>query len=399
MRAMNLANALVLRGHEVVIFSADFDHQKKLHRHGKSKKIIVSERLSIQLISSPGYKKNMGFMRLLDHFILAINLNKLLKMHIEKLPDLVFIGYPPIETAFVMVRWLRRHNIPSVIDVKDQWPDLFFDSLPAYSHFFAKLILTPYFYAAKKTMSSATAFCSMSNSFLKWMSNVGNRQLEPRDIVAPLTVPLSAIGKEELTSAEIWWMNLGVTGDSKRRLCFVGSLSPAFDFASIHKVALEFLNEGIDCQFVICGSGSAEVEFRGLLGELSNVIFAGWVDLPKIHVLAKCSSASLAPYKNTKNFIDNIPNKIVDSLAHGLPILTTLSGEVKEMIENANVGIYYSSSDSALLKRSIINLIENDDFQSKLSNNALKLYSDKFSAEKVYGELVDKLEGMVIGER
>jgi glycosyltransferase involved in cell wall biosynthesis len=399
MRAMNLANALLARGHEVTLFSANYDHQKKLHRQKSPKKIVVSERLAIQLISSPGYKKNMGFMRLLDHFILAINLKRLLKSPSEALPDLVFIGYPPIETAFVMVNWLKKHRIPSVIDVKDQWPDLFLDVLPVYSHSFAKFILAPYFYMAKKTMSGATAFCSMSDSFLRWMSNVGGRELESRDMVVPLTIPLPILSEGSLIDAEIWWKNLGVSTTTKRRVCFVGSLSPAFDFSSIHKVALEFLSEGIDCQFVICGSGSAEVEVRCLLENLPNVIFAGWVDLPKISILAKYSSGSLAPYKNTKNFTDNIPNKIIDSLAHGLPILTTLSGEVKEMLENANAGIYYPPSDSAIFKQSIISLFENDDFRTILSINALKLYKDRFSAEKVYGQLVDRLEGMVNSER
>jgi glycosyltransferase involved in cell wall biosynthesis len=395
MRAMNLVNTLIARGHYVTLFSADFDHKSKKHRYGSSQKIIVSEKLTIQLIYSPGYKSNIGFQRLYDHFILALNLRTLLKSDALCKPDLGFIGYPPIEASFVMVRWLKNYKIPSVVDVKDQWPDYFIESFPIHFHFLARIIFAPYFYLAAEVMSNATAFCSMSKSYLKWMSRVGKRQLTKGDMIAPLTLPLSTHKEKDLIDARIWWENLGVSTESKRRLCFVGSLSPAFDFTSIQRVALEFREEGIECQFVICGAGSSEAEVRTLMAGLDNVIFPGWIDPSKIHVLAMCSSGALAPYKNTKNFTDNIPNKIVDSLAHGLPVFTTLSGEVKEMLEASNAGIYYSSSDYTYFKKSIVSLFEDQNFHSNLSSNAIKLYENRFSAVKVYGQLVDRLEGMV----
>ena len=95
MRAMNLADALVKRGHQVVLWSSAFYHQEKTHRSLEAKVIKVSELLEIRLIPSCGYEANIGLKRLRDHFQLARNLKKLLVG--QNPPDVAFIGYPQLK--------------------------------------------------------------------------------------------------------------------------------------------------------------------------------------------------------------------------------------------------------------------------------------------------------------
>jgi len=95
MRAMNLSNKLVESGHEVVLFSSAFSHQKKEHRTKNYKIHKVNNNLEIRLIPSCGYKKHIGLGRLIDHAQMAWNLREILKRE-KTPPDIVFIGYPPI---------------------------------------------------------------------------------------------------------------------------------------------------------------------------------------------------------------------------------------------------------------------------------------------------------------
>src|SRR3546814_18969359 len=46
-------------------------------------------------------------------------------------PDIVVASLPDHVTAAAMVDFARDHRIPSLIDVRDNWPDIFHDYAPA----------------------------------------------------------------------------------------------------------------------------------------------------------------------------------------------------------------------------------------------------------------------------
>jgi len=57
MRAINLSNALVAAGHDVVLWSSDFYHQEKRHRFGENRSIRLSDSFEIRLLKSLGIKE------------------------------------------------------------------------------------------------------------------------------------------------------------------------------------------------------------------------------------------------------------------------------------------------------------------------------------------------------
>ena len=105
-------------------------------------------------------------------------------------------------------------------------------------------------------------------------------------------------------------------------------------------------------KFIICGDGELRNDLIEKSYNIENIIFPGWVDNEKkIESIALRSSIAIAPYKNYKNFIDNIPNKIIDYLSYGLPILSPLRGEVESLIKTKQLGMSYleNSGDSLML--------------------------------------------------
>jgi len=192
MRAMNLANALVDQGHYVTLWSSAFYHQEKRHRSRQFQKIIVSQHLEICLVPSPGYQRNVSLARLWDHLILAWNLRSQLRRE-KELPDIAFIGYPPIETAAVMVRWLDQHCVPTMMDIKDQWPTLLVDSVPARFKPISAAVLGPYFLTARTAMHRATGLSAMSGQFLDWALSFSRRNQSQWDRVIPLTSPAYSV--------------------------------------------------------------------------------------------------------------------------------------------------------------------------------------------------------------
>ena len=145
MRAMNLANELVKNGHEVVLWSSAFYHQEKRQRSIGFESLNISHKLIIKLIPSSGYVKNIGLKRFIDHIQLGFNLHRALRDEIN-LPDVAFIGYPPIEFAYVASKFMISRNIPYMLDVKDMWPDYFTEKLPRKLQFLGRILFLHWYW-------------------------------------------------------------------------------------------------------------------------------------------------------------------------------------------------------------------------------------------------------------
>lgn len=389
MRAMNLASSLTEHGHHVVLWSSAFYHQEKRHRCNEFRQIPVSDRLTVNLIPSPGYSRNIGPDRLYDHAVLGWNLRKLLSGGSFDPPDVAFVGFPPIEAAAVMVRWLRRRQVPVMVDAKDQWPTIFLEPLPAFLRPLGHLALLPYFYLANRSFREASAFCSMSDEFIDWMCRLSGRPRCGLDHAAPLTSPLGSVSQEDLSSARSWWLERGVDTSKDRRVSFVGSLSSAFDFSVVAQLAKRCAYRGLDVQFVICGHGDEYPVVAEMMSGLSNVVMPGWIDSPKITALMHGSRAIMAPYINNDAFSRSVPNKIVDGLSTGRPILTTLHGVTAQLLKEHRLGVGSVSEDE--LFGELERLILDEGYFEEVSRRATRLYEDRFSFRKVYGDLVDVL--------
>ena len=145
----------------------------------------------------------------------------------------------------------------------------------------------------------------------------------------------------------------------------------------------------IACEFILCGDGERGNELRLIAEDHDNVRIVGWIDRPAIKALSLISNAAIAPYKSTHDFTISVPNKIIDSLMLGLPILSPLRGEVGTLISEYNVGFTYR--DSLDLCECISSLIADNELQKRMSDNAKSLYESKFEFDSVYDGLVEHL--------
>lgn len=390
MRAMNLANILIKRGHYVTIWSSAFYHQEKKHRALKYTKVRYNDFLEIRLIPSTGYIKNISFKRLYDHFSLAYNLKNILKKEVL-LPDVAFIGYPPIEFAYIAQKWLTNKKVKTILDVKDLWPEIFILSLPKSIKKISKILLFPYFYIAKQTIKNATAISSMTDSFLNYMVSSFGRKRSKIDLAIPFSSPKIELTNQELEISNKWWNEFGLNKKTIFRVCYIGNISPNVDLDPIEQAATYFKKKSIEVEFVICGSGISFEEYKKKFSEIDNIKFAGKISHSQAVSLSKISNASLIPYKNSIDFQLSLPNKFIDSLSYGLPVFSSLSGEVANMIEKYNIGFSYGKSFDNSLIDGINLLLNNNNLSNKMITNCKNLYQKDFTYEKVYEKLASHL--------
>ena len=384
MRAMSLSNALIEQGHEVVLWSSNFDHFSKTHRFKKKREIQYSKNLKVKLIPSRGYNSNIGISRLIDHFGLALNLKRMLKTQLP--PDVAFIGYPPIEAPWVIAKWLKKHNTPFLIDVKDAWPEIFVRGLPDRFQRIIKIMFLPQFMMMKKVFQMADGISAPTQDFLDWCLQKLPREQNSHDRVTPITAPDSIIPQEDLKKAEIWLDKLNIKDRGTFRVSYVGSITNSLNFTPIIEAA-----KHLPIEFIIAGNGSNYKTLITQCKHLSNIKFLDWIGSAQIDRLYARSDLVIAPYVNSFDFQMNIPNKIYDAMSNGKPFITSLSGVITKLINEYKIGIKYNGEQISNLTEVLATIIDDKNSLIKFGNNARHLYRKQYTSNKVYSELVRDL--------
>jgi glycosyltransferase involved in cell wall biosynthesis len=385
MRAMNLANALIEKGHQVVLWSSDFDHFSKKHRTGKTSTIQYSQSLEIKLISSRGYKSHKGLSRLFDHAQMAFNLKK--ELMDQTPPDVAFVGYPPIETAWVMTNWLNKRKAPSIVDVKDAWPEIYVQTLNSSLKKIALALLWPYTLMMKSIFRNNIGINSVTEDFLAWSLRKIPRLKSHFDYVTYLTSPQAKLSEREVTNANSWWDSLGVKKDETENILFIGTMNNVFDFNQVIYAA-----RNSNFRYIIAGDGPNREIVLANPDLPDNLFLPGWINETQAYSLALRSKAAIAPIRDRNDFAMNITNKFFDAMRFGLPMVTSVRGIAARMINENKVGIAYEPVNENSLLLAINSLMGDKSLQSEMSRNAKNLYESKFLHEKNYQGLIKHLE-------
>jgi glycosyltransferase involved in cell wall biosynthesis len=386
MRAINLSNTLVDMGHDVILWSSNFDHVTKKHRYKKARTIKHKDNLKIILIQSIGYKNNQGFMRLIDHAQLALNLRLAIKK--EPLPDIAFIGYPPIEVAWVMSKYLKKLGVPTVVDVKDKWPEILVRVLPKRLRGLGKFILTPYYILMKTTFKSAVSISSISNDFLNYSVSIAGREINNYDAINYLTNVPVKYSKKDLSDATDWLRGLSVYNSKSVKYVFVGSLTHSYDW---NPVIESFKDRS--SQLVIAGDGPCFNELQEKIHLIPNIVLTGRISSIQSRVLVNHADVYIAPYVGDLEFSESLPNKFFDALQFGKPILSSVRGTSGEFLKRNCIGLIFR--DKLTLRKELEYLESNHRELKHMQIQAIKLYKEKYSGKVVYKNLVLLLEKIV----
>lgn len=397
MRAMTLARVLRDAGHEVTIWSSNFFHQKKVHRFARTHEPIFVDGVKIILIDSPGYSKNIGLGRLFDHFILGLRLKSRLKTAPEPLPNIAFLGYPPIEFAYVASEFLRKSKVPYIIDVKDQWPQVFLRVLPRGLRELAVPLLYPYFMMGKKIIKNASFVSSMTIGFVEWAESFAEVSGKKLRFVLPFSplVPDQA-GRTGVQKSKQKTTLMSSHSEGERRIFFVGNFTlTAYDFTPIVVAARMAQDNGLDWKFILCGDGPALESVRLRCKNLTNVEFHGSVSFSDLMQKGASCDVAVAPIKNSPDFLMSVPNKLVDYLALNLPIFSSLRGVSEKLVGEWDVGIIYEDkSREDLFNKLRVYFADSQALERQKQNCAL-LFEKEFNTKTIYNNFLRDIQRYV----
>jgi glycosyltransferase involved in cell wall biosynthesis len=343
----------------------------------------------LRLIHGPPYHRNVSARRVLNHAVIAWKFRRQALQSPK--PELILASLPIPEVAAAAASVASRAGAPLVIDIRDLWPDVFEDVLPPPLRPIARRsVLLPHARLAGRALRSAAALISPADGYIEWGCRRAGRPRTALDREFPFGYPVTSPAPDALARAEEFWRSRGVGIEGEFLLCFFGTLGRQFDLETVLDAAGLLGARGIPVRFVLCGDGDRAAEYRRRAARHQNVVFPGWVGAAEIWTLLRKAAAGLAPYKRIDNFTLNIPNKPVEYLSAGLPVLTSIDGALGSLVRSADCGCVYTGPED--LAGRIAALHRNGSLRRAWADNAARLFRERYVANVVYSRLGRHLE-------
>ena len=390
-RAGILATLLAQRGHEVVWWSSTFDHVRKRQRFSTDTTLRLDSGVLLKLLQGCGYRRNVSLRRLVDHAILARKFSA--QARNMPCPDVVLCSLPPLELSAAVTRYGKAHDVPVIVDVRDLWPDIFLELVPSWARSLFGFALTPMWRQARAACQNAFAITGNCPEFVEWGLRHARRPAGNLDRFFPFGYLVPVLTDKVREKARHFWNTYGLCeGDTQFTICFFGAFSNQFDLETVIDAALMLEAEGVSARFVLCGAGEHLEALRARASGSRAVIFPGWVGRAEIWTLMTLCDVGIAPYRNHVGFAGNLPNKPIEYMAGGLPIVSGLRGYLAEFLDRHQCGLTYVPGDAQALRDVVVRLMKDTELLTKMSANARRVFSEKLDAGKVYGQMIDYLQ-------
>jgi glycosyltransferase involved in cell wall biosynthesis len=387
MRTGHLAYELAARGHDVTWWASAFEHQTKRHIFPRTTSVALGPHVELIAIQAPGYHRNASLRRYVDHAVVARRFRKLAKL--KRAPDLVLASFPDHLMAHQAASYADAHNIPLIVDVRDRWPDVALTALPWLIRGLARVLLARDFRKARETFRKADVLTSMMSSMLAWAQHRSPERSTTADKVYYLgSEPMVAVsGATPPPSLE----RIADRIRGRHMVVFVGTFGH-FNNPTVVGHAARILSEKLGGQaplVVLAGDGPGRLKAMKELAGIPNVELPGWAGPDEIAWLVRHAAVGVVPAPVT---VEAFPNKVFTYLSAGLPIVSSMSGELRGLMEERGFGVFVKAGDAEGLAHAMETLLGDPALLSRMRENSRRAFTELFDATRIYQAFADLVE-------
>jgi len=385
MRMWMLADSLLEREHSIIWWASTFSHQRKSLLYQNNVEISLKDRFRLKLLYAGKYQNNISFRRFLHHRRLAIKF----RAHAYSLPtpDVIVCAFPIIDVAYEVIGYAKIQDIPVIIDIRDPWPDTLIDKCPKSLQKIVKALLMPAYLQTKAIMRNADSLVAISNGLLEWGLGFAQRLRRSVDNCFYIGYQEQTNGINEYSDRI---QKFKSTIKKKTVFTFIGIFGSSYELQLICDVAERLINGGHkNVHFALAGDGDQYKSISLRAKSLPNVTLLGWLDKNEILHLLEMSHVGLVPCRSIN---DAAPNKVFEYFSAGIPVISSLKGEMERFIAKNQVGYSYSCGDAETLCTHVIQLYENSSLKQMMSTNVVKLFQNELRADVIYHAYSDHVE-------
>ncbi len=290
--------------------------------------------------------------------------------------DVVLASSPPLFVG--LSGWLaaRLKGAKFVFDVRDIWPEVAV-AMGALSNTLAIRLaerLEQFIY------NRADGITAVTSSFCDHIQSIASEQTPMRRVMNG-TMP--DVFQQDMRRDDVR-EKLGL--EDKYVVTYAGNLGLAQGLPHLIEGA-DLLQENEEVVFLLLGSGPVKEDLiqEADSRELDNVCFLDRVPLEEAAAHMAASDALLVPLEEHEIYRQFIPSKLFDSMASGRPVLLSVDGEARSILEEAEGGLYYPAEDGKALAERIEWLVEHPEEGRKMGRNG-RAYAQKNCTRKVQAQ-------------
>ena len=384
-RVNDLVKGLVERGHDVTVFTAlpNYPFGKLFAGHNFFKGPYSETYINkVKVIRTPIITRgaSKGIRLILNYLSFMIIGALTIPFRCRDHYDRIFVyEVSPITVVFpaIILKFFRR--IPIYFWVTDLWPESLVATKTVNSKFILKMVskMVKFFYRQSDViLVSGKGFVDKISKFgvsadkVKYFPQWAEPIFSKRVCVKENNV--------------LEYLPKGI------KILFAGNIGVAQSLDTIVDAA-EKLKHISNLHWVILGDGNMkkwveqEVKDRNLQGTFHLI---GRVPMKEVPYYYAAADFLLISLRNDPLFQITVPAKVQTCLASGKPILATIGGEAKNIIEEAKCGFVVSPEDGQALADAAENLLTLDKNEiEELGKNAAFHFKNNFEREMLLSEL------------
>lgn len=382
----DVCEELVRRGHEVTVLTGlpntglEGGEVPEEYRHGKNREQVRS---GVTIQRAWLWPRRTGAKnRVLNYLSFWFAGNRLAKRLDESFDVVIGYQFSPVMQVDPGLVYARRTGAPVLLYSFDLWPE----SLKAGGFSEASLPFKWVEGVSRRIYSEADCLAVTSRGFFDYFkSRLG---IDPKH---QLYLPQYA---EDIFTEDDVASKIDGFDTSKVNLVFAGNIGAAQSVETIIEAA-NILRDSSRFIFHIVGSGSSLEGCEKLAAkyELTNVVFHGRKPLEEMPAYYANADAMLATFSNDPILAYTLPRKVTTYLAAGKPVIGTLSGEARRVIEEARCGYCCDPEDAEGLAEACLKF-DSADSPERLGNNARKYFDAHYSKERFFDALENALNDL-----
>lgn len=294
--------------------------------------------------------------------------------------DIIYVyQLSPITMAWPAIVVKKMKKIPLIIHCLDQWPISVTTGPISKKSIIYKIL----YKISVWTYNKADRITISSKSFKRYFEK-------------ELNISSKSKGLDYYPSyAESDYENLTEVNDNDFDLLFAGNIGPAQSVETIIEAA-RILKEYNNIKFHIVGDGLSKDNCEKLAKQykLKNVKFYGFHNVDEMPKFYSKADAFLITMVNNEVVNNTLPAKVQSYMVAGKPIIGAISGEVKDVIMEANCGLCCDSLDYNTFADLILEASKDKKRLRKWSENSRKYYKNNFDKDICINDLIKFFESI-----